>query len=130
MMNLFALSAEASTETAMSWGERASTAGTVTLMGMVTIFIVLALLWGAIELMHLLLHKGSKKAENASSVSAKSETAVPVAQESAEIVSTDDDVTIAVITAAVSAHLAAEGTVGTFRVVSFKRAGRTSGKNI
>ena len=45
----------------INWGERASTAGTVTLMGMVTIFAVLAILWAMIEIMHAVLHKGEKK---------------------------------------------------------------------
>ena len=45
----------------INWGERASTAGTVTLMGMVTIFAVLATLWAMIEIMHAVLHKGEKK---------------------------------------------------------------------
>ena len=45
----------------INWGERASTAGTVTLMGMVTIFVVLAILWAMIEIMHAVLHKGEKK---------------------------------------------------------------------
>ncbi len=58
MMNTPVVLAAAET---INWGERASTAGTVTLMGMVTIFAVLAILWAMIEIMHAVLHKGEKK---------------------------------------------------------------------
>lgn len=126
MINFFALTAEGAE---MSWGERASTAGTVTLMGMVTVFIVLTLLWGTIELMHLLLHKGDKKAKTDSAVSDTEGTSASAATDSAETVA-DDGVTIAVITAAVSAYMEAEGQGGAFRVVSFKRVGKTSRKQI
>ena len=37
---------------AIDWGELASTAGVVTLQGMMAIFLLLALLWLAIEIMH------------------------------------------------------------------------------
>ena len=43
------------------FAERAGYAGGVTLLGMVTIFIVLSILWGVVELLHRALHRGDKK---------------------------------------------------------------------
>ena len=45
----------------MPFSNRAGVAGIVTLQGMLTIFGVLAILWGAVEVMHFFLHKGEKK---------------------------------------------------------------------
>lgn len=131
MMNLpFALAAE----DAINWGERASTAGTVTLMGMVTIFAVLASLWAIIEVMHFLLHKGEKKEKAASKPEAAQtsapagDTAVAAAIAAALAASEDDGAVVAAITAAITALRAEEGNSGEFRVVSFKRVGRTGGR--
>ena len=103
--------------------ENAKEAGTVTLLGMVAIFVVLSLLWGVIEILHKLLGGvGKKKADKAAQntpAPAVSEVAVPEpAEESAE----DDGALVAAITAAISAAMAEEGYTGGFRVVSFKRA--------
>ena len=43
-----------------TFGERAGVAGSVTLLGMVTIFAVLAILWGVIEVLHRVLNRGGK----------------------------------------------------------------------
>ena len=43
-----------------TFGERAGVAGSVTLLGMVTIFAVLAILWGVIEALHRVLNRGGK----------------------------------------------------------------------
>ena len=45
----------------LGFNERASTAGIVTLQGMLTIFLVLSILWAAIEVMHRILHKDKKR---------------------------------------------------------------------
>ena len=55
MTSVFALASNG-----LTWGERASTAGIVTLQGMLTIFLVLSILWGAIEIMHRVVHKEKK----------------------------------------------------------------------
>lgn len=129
MWNPVALMAER-----LSWGERASTAGIVTLQGMLTVFAVLAVLWGVIELMHRLLHKEKKAPSEAEQGSEAVGTAaafpVPNAEDAAVAAAIaaslaayeDNGATVAAITAAISATLAEEGYTGGFRVVSFKRA--------
>lgn len=117
------------------FAERAGYAGGVTLLGMATIFIVLALLWGAIELLHRVLHRGEKNDAPA----AAQAPAVPAAPAAAARPSkpaqtpapakTEGDALIAVITAAVAASMAEEGYTGGFRVVSFRRTqNRRSGR--
>ncbi len=104
----------------LSASERVSTAGIVTLQGMLTIFAVLAILWGAVELMHRILHRempktAEKKDETAVAVTTVGDTEVDAAP------ATDDGAIIAAITAAITAARANEGNTGAFRVVSFKR---------
>ena len=133
MMNIFALAAEGSTEAAVNWGERAATAGITTLLGMVTIFLVLALLWASIEIMHFLLHRGEKKekpakaeksASAASAAPAADDAAIAAAIAAALAASEDDGATVAAITAAITAMRAEQGCDSAFRVVSFKRVGK------
>ncbi len=112
---------------------RTSTAGIVTLQGMLTIFLVLAILWLAIEIMHRLVHK--KKNEE-SDTSAPVATAVPNANDAAIAAaiaaalaaSEDDGAVVAAITAAITAARAEEGNTSAFRVVSFKRAARANNR--
>ena len=96
----------------LPFAERAKTAGIVTLQGMLTIFLVLALLWGAIEILHKCLSKDRKKTET--------ETTEEPAKAMSD--SSDDAVLVAVITAAVSASAEHTDPGKKFRVVSFKRA--------
>ena len=108
--------------------ENAKEAGTVTLLGMCAIFAVLSLLWLAIEVLHRILVKPDKKAENAK-VAAKAAAATPAAPQSAPANDADQGAIVAAITAAISAAMAEEGYTGGFRVVSFKRASdRKSGR--
>ena len=115
---------------AIDWGERASTAGTVTLMGMVTIFAVLALLWASIEIMHHLLHRGEKKekpvSEKKPAPVGTDDAAIAAAIAAAMAASEDDGATVAAITAAITAMRAEAGDTGAFRVVSFKAVGRAN----
>ena len=108
------------------FSERAKEAGLVALMGMTAIFSVLALLWLMIEILHRLLAEkkpAPKTATVAPIKSKKSEKDVKSAEPVVEPKASDDDCAlIAVITAAVSAAMAAEGYNGGFRVVSFKRS--------
>ena len=118
-MNMFSLS------TTLGFGERATTAGIVTLQGMLTIFLVLIILWIAIEVMHAIIHKKpkdeSKKAPAPVAKAAeKTEDAVAVPPTST---AKDDGALIAAITAAIMAARAEDGCNTAFRVVSFKRAG-------
>lgn len=130
MMNpVFALAANG-----MSWGERISTSLIVTLQGMLTIFLVLVILWGAIEIVHHVVHKDEKvpkeKAVKQAPV-APAEDDKPVATAiAATMAANDDGALVAAITAAVSAALAEDGYTGAFRVVSFKRVGTATRKKI
>ena len=101
----------------MTWGERASTAGIVTLQGMVTIFLVLAILWGGIEVMHRVIVGKPKKTvkKMVEETPAPKTFGVP-----------DESEVVAAIVAAISAMREEQGQTGGFRVVSFKRAGSNS----
>lgn len=103
----------------MNMSERLSTAGIVTLEGMVVIFVVLALLWAVVEILHFALHRTGKKKEApapAPSAPAPVTPAEPTPEEE------DRGALIAAITAAVAASLAEDGYTGGFRVVSFRRS--------
>ncbi len=133
MMNVFALTAEGATEEAMSFADRATEAGIVSLQGMLTIFLVLSILWGAIEIMHyVLVGRKEKKAAKATSDAPVSEATAPEAAPTAPVVPAvaDDGAIVAAITAAISAQLAEEGYTGGFRVVSFKRVGATPRRRV
>ncbi|MBO5932094.1 MAG: OadG family protein [Clostridia bacterium] len=119
-------------EIAMS--ERASTAGTVTLMGMLTIFAVLAILWAMIEILHSVLHKGEKKEKEPrpkktapAPAPNQDDAAIAAAIAAALAAAEDDGAVVAAITAAITAARAEAGETGAFRVVSFKRAERKRG---
>lgn len=111
-------------------GEKLSIGGQVTLLGMGTVFAVLALLWGLVELLHLLLSPVSgqkKEVKKAPDSAAPASTPAPTPMKKTPAPSTavsscatDDLAIIAAITAAIAA---AEGRdPSAFRVVSFKRA--------
>ena len=108
-----------------------SQAGVVSLMGMVTIFVVLALLWAAVEIMHRVLHR-DEKAKKSTEVSASAtvgtdDAAIAAAIAAALAAAEDDGAVVAAITAAITAARAEAGETGAFRVVSFKRAERKRG---
>ena len=104
----------------LGFGERASTAGIVTLQGMLTIFLVLSILWGAIEIMHRVLHKDKKETKKESAPAAAPAPVVTPAPVDIQ----DDGAIIAAITAAIMAMRSESGESSAFRVVSFKRANR------
>ena len=114
----------------LSWGERATTSGIVTLQGMLTIFLVLSILWATIEIMHRIVHKKPARAEKSKKESAPvaaetqpADAAVAAAIAAALAASEDEGALVAAITAAITAARAEEGLNTAFRVVSFKRAG-------
>ena len=129
----------------LSWSERFSTAGSVTLLGMLAIFCVLAALWATIEIMHALLKKSDKQPKQpkekkepkktAKEKPSQKNTPVPNEQDAAVAAAIaaslaayeDGGATVAAIIAAITAARAEEGDTGTFRVVSFKRA-ETAGR--
>ncbi len=115
---------------AAGFGENASKAGIVTLQGMLTIFLVLAILWAAIEIVHRLLHGAPKKSPKDQKVQKEAAPAgnaqdatVAAAIAAALAANEDEGAVVAAITAAITAHRAEQGESGGFRVVSFKRCG-------
>lgn len=116
------------------FAERAGYAGGVTLLGMATIFIVLSILWGVVELLHRALHRGDQKTAPAEAKAAPAPAPVPAPAPKAapapvRAPAAGDDALVAVITAAVAAAMAEEGYAGGFRVVSFRRTqNRRSGR--
>lgn len=114
------------------FAERAGYAGGVTLLGMATIFIVLSILWGVVELLHRALHRGDQKTAPAEAKAAPAPVSAPAPKAAPAPVrapAAGDDALVAVITAAVAAAMAEEGYAGGFRVVSFRRTqNRRSGR--
>jgi sodium pump decarboxylase gamma subunit len=107
-------------------GENATTAGIVTLQGMLTIFLVLSILWAAIEIVHRVIHGAPEKPKKeekpkTAPVGNAQDAAVAAAIAAALAANEDDGAVVAAITAAITAHRAEQGEQGAFRVVSFKR---------
>ena len=104
---------------AMTFGDQMALGGQVMLLGIGTVFAVLAILWGLVELLHLILSplSGEKKKKSKEPAPAPVEAAPAPVPASAPA---DDLEIIAVITAAVAA--ASGSSPSSFRVVSFKRA--------
>ena len=99
------------------------------MLGMGTVFAILALLWGLVELLHVLLKPFSDKKNNAfnpPSVVAPAPAVAPHIKDNEK--PNGDTELIAAITAAVEAYRGADAPA--FRVVSFKRANHrfSSGK--
>lgn len=101
-----------------TFGENAKSAGTVTLLGMATIFAVLALLWGVVQLLHLLMHLSERKAKDPKPQPLP-QTVEPIVSEEPTV---DDGAIVAAITAAILTARTEEGITTGFRVVSFRRA--------
>ena len=98
------------------------------LLGMGMVFAVLGLLWAVLGVFKLVFAGKTPKAEKAPAPAPKKAAPAPAQKQAAPApaapaVVTDDAQLIAVITAAVAAYMAEEGTeyTGGFRVVSFKR---------
>ena len=137
MLNItvIAAQAEANTQVIEDFSERLSLFGEVTLLGMGTVFIVLAILWGLIALIGFFfdLHnkkvaaKNSAAKEKAASAAAKV-PATPVAEQT-PAQQDNNGALVAAITTAIAAYIDADETLqeeysGGFRVVSFRRAGK------
>jgi sodium pump decarboxylase gamma subunit len=108
-----------------------SYAGQMTLLGIGMVFAVLAILWAVLGIFKLVF-AGSQpkqaKPEKKPEVKAEKAPTAPVTAP-APVAQSSDAELVAIITAAVAAYMAEEGTeyAGGFRVVSFKRVrgGRT-----
>jgi len=107
-------------ETTMTYSERVSLAGQVTLIGLATLFAVLAILMLALYLFQYFSYTLPQKKKNKALTSAPVET-IQVEEEPVQT-TTDDTQLIAVLAAAIAAY---ESTVNqntsSFHVVSYKR---------
>lgn len=96
--------------------------GEMVLLGMGMIFCVLGILWGVLALFKIVfVGKEKKPTEQKPEKVEAPRVAVPE-QPATVSAPADDTQLIAVLTAAVAAYRDAEGEVGGFRVVSFKRS--------
>lgn len=118
-------------------GEKFALSGEMLLRGLGTVFLVLAILWGVIELFNFISTSGErsaekkkKKIEETKPISpAEEPKSAPVAEAQPEIVAEeeeipteDDGAVVAAIIAAIEAYRQEEGTYSLpYRVVSFKR---------
>lgn len=103
-------------ESGSSYGENLLFGGQVVLIGMVTVFAVLGLLWACLMVFKLVFHDmpNKKTAKIVPDTTVREEVIAPV------VYSGSDDEIIAVIAAAIA--MAESESVGTkFRVVSFRR---------
>ncbi|MBE6605124.1 MAG: hypothetical protein E7639_05415 [Ruminococcaceae bacterium] len=110
------------TSLALNLGERIAYAGRMALIGMVTIFAALSILWGALALFRIGLAAADKRrAAKSASTAAPAAAAAPTPTPTA-----DDGEVVAAITAAISLMLAEEngGSAPAFRVVSYRRSGK------
>ena len=89
--------------------------------GVVTVFAVLCIVWGALVVIRIFLHDIPAR-RAAAKEQAPAAPAAPVAPPAPVVASTDDTLLVAILTAAVAAFRAEEGDSDTgFRVVSFNR---------
>ena len=115
------------TALAMSFGERAAYAGKVFLIGVLTVFAALVILWLVLVLFRkFVAYFNGEDLE----VAQKAPMPAPVAAPAPVAQAASDDALIAVITAAVAAALAEEngGAVPGFRVVSFQKISTVSNR--
>lgn len=101
----------------MSAGEKLENILTTAVGGFILVFVVLATIWGLLELFSLIFAKKPAKASKPEEKAEPAPVVVPVVEETA-----DETELIAVITAAVTAYRSSEeSNSGSFRVVSFRR---------
>ena len=132
-MNMLSLNAPVMTLSSggMAFGERVAYAGQLTLIGMVTVFAVLALLWGAISVMRLFLQDKIKPKRKA----VASDKALPENRAAAEptpvpaAAANDDGALLAAITAAIAVVWESEYPGTGFRVVSYRHVEKRSAWN-
>ncbi len=104
--------------------ERLALGGQVLILGLGTVFAVLALLWGILELFRIIFARPAKKAEPAEAPVSEPETVETETDDG------NDGEIVAAITAAVAAYIDAENEAygntaqGGFRVVSYKKLGK------
>ena len=108
-------------------GERTTYALSHTAVGMLIVFGVLGVIWAILAVFKIVF---GGKTENKESAPAPAKKAAPVAApapaaapEPVVATASSDEEIVAAITAAITLMREAEGSTGTFRVVSFRRTG-------
>lgn len=95
--------------------------GSYAIVGLLTVFSVLAIIWGVLELFHFISHgKAKKKSEPVTLAVTVAPTSEPTSAVSSPMSQPNDEEIVAVIAAAIAAAQS-ENPIGSFRVVSFKR---------
>ena len=97
-----------------SAADKFSYGGQMLLIGMSVVFAVLLLLWGALELFHLVVSTIEKKRT-------KAPAPKPAAVPAVEVAASDDESELVAVMAAAIAAASEENPEGSFRVVSFRR---------
>lgn len=97
-----------------SAADKFSYGGQMLLIGMSVVFAVLLLLWGALELFHLVVSTIEKKRTKASAPK-------PAAVPAVETTASDDESELVAVMAAAIAAASEENPEGSFHVVSFRR---------
>lgn len=118
-----------STAEKMPIGERVTYALQVSLIGMLAVFSVLTIIWGALILMRIVVEAITKQKSKKNKSSDTEDSTVEAPAEAESPVASEDEQLVAVITAAVAAARADEAkkdgkTAGGFRVVSFRRTSK------
>ena len=116
---------------AMPLNERLLYGLQVLVIGIVTVFVVLALLWGAMALFKIFFYNIPNKKNNGANAAVNKVENIPVAADIplAAPAASDDTQLIAVITAAIAAYNASAGNKLPFRVVSYRRTAGAGGWN-
>ncbi len=95
--------------------------GSYAIVGLLTVFAVLAIIWGVLELFHFISHgKAKKKSKPVAPAITVAPASEPEPVASAPLPQTNDEEIVAVIAVAIAAAQS-ENPIGSFRVVSFKR---------
>lgn len=132
MLNMMSLL----TANGMPMADRLAYALRMLIVGLGMVFVVLAILWGVLVLSRILLHDmPARRREEEKGEPKKAVEVAPVAPAPAPVAAPapvqSDDALIAVITAAICAAMAEEGSAPAngFRVVSFRRVSGNSAWN-
>ena len=106
-------------------GERTTYALSHTAVGMLIVFGVLGVIWAILAVFKIVFGGKTEKKESAPAPENKAAPAPAHAAAPAPVAATasSDEEIVAAITAAITLMREAEGSTGTFRVVSFRRTG-------
>ena len=118
-MNFIMLEA-ASASDVMSFSDRASEALQVSLLGIGTVFAVLAILWGVLEIFRFFFYDLPNKAKKSEKKAEAPKVPVAAPAPVVQAASSDEEI-VAAITAAISVVL--DRPASSFRVVSFRKTG-------